>query len=84
MFSSDKDGEMLFPPNPAASFTDSQRLCEEMNNNSAKCGGRNIQGSGCGAVTLQVWGLGPEGQGWVRTGSRNGGTWHLSLTHQGQ
>ena len=83
MFSSDKDGEMLFPPNPAASST-TPRDCEEMNNNSAKCGSRNVEGSGCGAVTLQVWGLLPEAQGWVRTGSRNGGTWHLSLTYQGQ
>ena len=35
-------------------------------------------------VTLQVWGRGPEEQGWVRTGGGDGGTWHLSLTHQGQ
>ena len=33
---------------------------------------------------LQMGGLGAERKGRVRTGGRDGATWHLSLRNQGQ
>ena len=63
-----------------AKATKSRMFCEELNKqlcSDVEAGDfRDHQRSG---VTLQMRGLGPERQGWGRTGGRDGGTWHLSL-----
>ena len=66
--------------NHTAKATKSRIFCEELNKqlrSDVEAGEfRDHQRSG---VTLQMRGLGPERQGWGRTGGRDGGTWHLSL-----
>ena len=68
------------PTHDTAKATKSSMFCEELNKqlcSDVEAGEfRDHQRSG---VTLQMRGLGPERQGWGRTGGRDGGTWHLSL-----
>ena len=66
--------------NDTAKATKSRMFCEELNKqfcSDVEAGEfRAHQRRG---VTLQMRDLGPERQGWGKTGGRDGGTWHPSL-----